>query len=318
MTQVSSLAVNSLRLHSLCISFASPQPHGTSVIANVRIYSLCAYRRLHIAASPGLAYLIVVLRRIYVHLFLGYGPLTSLGRLSSSEQDDPILHIAWHPFSDGPKRIEHTTIAMKEVVDELPFKRLALPRLLDRTVQTEKGTRYSTDKDPDSDLLEFHSAQKLGQSLQSSIEEYPGAAAFLNPPVLSILYHSDTKQGIDINGLRTFHHMAPGQSNPRSFSAKETKYVLLAVVRLSDAKRLCGLTDVIACAELATCPVSPVSQDDMDLLLGVGDHLSPLIWALKGPKAESALPGTTEAEQPVSEYKDPRIFSVGSYNSKSA
>ncbi|KAG9498453.1 hypothetical protein J7337_009258 [Fusarium musae] len=206
-----------------------------------------------IAASPGLACLIVVLRRIYAHLLGHPGASPFLNWVKSSEQENPILRVAWHPFGDYPEEIERATMSMNNLAKELAskgfspdesFYTLCESSLMKRTFWAHQGVRVVSppaQANMDSQdaagtylqatLLEFHPAQKPGQTLQSFADELFEATT-ARPPIIRILYHSDASQPIEFNGLRSFAPTADGNS---SAAAREEKYLLLAVVRLNDA-----------------------------------------------------------------------------------
>ncbi|EWG45980.1 hypothetical protein FVEG_06607 [Fusarium verticillioides 7600] len=205
-----------------------------------------------IAASPGLACLIVVLRRIYAHLLGHPGATTFLNWVKSSEQENPILRVAWHPFGDYPEEIERATMSMNNLAKELAskgfspdesFYTLCESSLMKRTFWAHQGVRVVSppaQANMDSQdaagtylqatLLEFHPAQKPGQTLQSFADEFFEATT-ARPPIIRTLYHSDPSQPIDFNSLRSFVPPVHGNS---SIDGREKKYLLLAVVRLND------------------------------------------------------------------------------------
>ncbi|CVL13873.1 uncharacterized protein FPRN_09965 [Fusarium proliferatum] len=204
-----------------------------------------------IAASPGLACLIVVLRHIYAHLLRHPGALPFLDWLKSSEKENPILRVAWHPFGDEPEEVDQATKAVKKLIEELSskgfspdeaFYTLCESSLMRNTLwshpsirvvlppaQANMGSQNSAGSYLHADMLEFHPAQKPGQSLQSFADELFETTT-ARPPIIRILYHSDEKQPIDLNGLRSFR--PPASSEDTAFRVK--KYMLLTIVRLND------------------------------------------------------------------------------------
>ncbi|KAF5571348.1 hypothetical protein FPHYL_524 [Fusarium phyllophilum] len=206
-----------------------------------------------VAARPGLACLIVVLRRIYSHLLGHPGAAPFLDWVKSSEQDNPILRVAWHPFGDYPEEIERATTSMNNLVEEPiskgfspdeSFYTLCESSLMKRTFWAHQGIRVVRPPSQanmgsqdaagtylHADLLEFDPSQMPGQTLQGFADElFEETTA--RPPIIRILYHSDASQPIDFVGLRSF---APPVDGNSSTAAREEKYLLLAVVRLNDA-----------------------------------------------------------------------------------
>ncbi|KAF5600428.1 hypothetical protein FPANT_2443 [Fusarium pseudoanthophilum] len=204
-----------------------------------------------ISASPGLACLVVVLRRIYAHLLCHPGAAPFLNWVKSSEQENPILRVAWHPFGDYPEEIERATMSMNNLVKELAskgfspdesFNTLCESSLMKKTFWAHQGIRVvrppanmgSQDMAGSylhADLLDFHPTQKPGQTLQSFVDGFFNETT-ARPPIIRILYHSDAIQPIDFNSLRGF---APPVDGNSTIDGREKKYLLLAVVRLNDA-----------------------------------------------------------------------------------
>ncbi|KAF4414968.1 hypothetical protein FACUT_13802 [Fusarium acutatum] len=184
-----------------------------------------------IAANPGLACLIV--------------------------SQNPILRVAWHPFGDEPEEIERATISMDSLIEELASQgfspedslySLCESSLMRRTFWAHRGIRVvrppaqanvgSQDAAGSylhAGLLEFHPAQRPGQTLQSFADEFFEATT-ARPPIVRILYHSDQKQPIDFNDLRSSHPPVSTGDASSSTAVREKKYVLLAIVRLNGTK----------------------------------------------------------------------------------
>jgi len=199
--------------------------------------------------SPGLASLIVVLRIIYAYLLTRPGALPFLDWLKSSEKENPILRAAWHPFGDEPEEIEQATRSMSKWVEDLrskgfspdeSFYTLCESSLMKNTFWSHPGIRVvcpPTQMERSNpagsylhaDLLEFHPARKPGQTLQAFADDLFETTT-ARPPIIRILYHSDEKQPIDFNGLRSFRPPVSSGAAP----GIEKKYMVLAIVRLND------------------------------------------------------------------------------------
>ncbi|KAF5663339.1 hypothetical protein FDENT_13167 [Fusarium denticulatum] len=204
-----------------------------------------------IATSPGIACLIVVLRRVYAFLLYHPGALPFLDWVKSSERENPILRVAWHSFGDEPDEIEQATMSMAQLIEDLSskgfspdeaFYTLCESSLMKNTFWSHQGMRVvrpptqgnmgSQDAAGSylhADLLEFRPAQKPGQTLQGFADEFFEATT-ARPPIIRVLYHSDANQPIDFNDLRSFAPPVDGNSS----TIVTEKYVVLAVVCLND------------------------------------------------------------------------------------
>ncbi|KAF4944726.1 hypothetical protein FGADI_12501 [Fusarium gaditjirri] len=227
----------------------------------------------HDEARPGFDCLIVVLRRIYSHVMLDLVPLPAW--IQASEEENPILRLAWHLFGDETAQREDAKKARNEVFKLLPSKHLSLnssfvelcnSSLMNKTFWSQDEFRLTdilycietgaaADGSPDdiasTSLLELNHVESPGRTLQEVVDKSFGVITRMEKKVMSrpndpwvvrVAYTPDPDDAnrFDLNKLRTLHlpiwKLDEQDPDISYVTVGKHEYFLLAVIRVKDDK----------------------------------------------------------------------------------
>ncbi|RKL47055.1 hypothetical protein BFJ72_g2792 [Fusarium proliferatum] len=222
-------------------------------------------------ARSGFDCLIVVLRRIYSHVMLDLVPLPAWK--GASEEENPILRLAWHLFGDeqtqreDAKRARHEVFGIldkKRISHKSSFEQLCTSSLMNKTFWSQDEFRltdilYCIDTGAVADgshddiartgLLELNHVETPGRTLQEVVDNSFGVITHKEKQILSrpndpwvvrVVYTPDSNVSnrFDLKDLRTLHLPIWEQDEEDPdisyVIVGKNEYFLLAVVRLRD------------------------------------------------------------------------------------